>query len=465
MIPINKNYIYIVKAFIFSCILLFLYSIYKTNISNLYFSSLIFILIFIILTENFLSKENISLLRIITLLAFCFGFFLSCFYIFLSPEDFIGNYNNKVGNFKFHEDDIINIFTLISVGMISIYLALNIDIFKFINLSRKKFLVEEKFQFKSEKHKQFLFFCFLTISFLHFSLLFLVNKFGLFRHGLADSIILPFHLNGILRYAKGLLGFLILFMFFDIFKNEKKLVLYTIIIAFILIVFNLSISQGRFAVLVLSAPILLYYFISMNIDKQLKVLPIILIFMFLIFFGISTIEIIRHSQYENIRFLSFDNLERLFKFLSFSNFFKFLVFRIEGIKEIFIISLSEPSLNKFMTYFFELDDLKKVSESFWPVSYEGTNFGRTLGIFGMFYLSNNIYIFFFGIFFLFFILSNIEKFLYNQNLKTVSFYFVLSTFPVLWGNWTFGYISRRMIIFSIFIIFFLLIKKLFISKK
>ena len=100
MITLNKNYIYILKTFIFSCILLFLYSIYKTNISNLYFNSLLLVLIFFILTENFLSKENISVFRIITLLAFCFGFFLSCFYIFLSPEDFIGNYNNKIGNFN-----------------------------------------------------------------------------------------------------------------------------------------------------------------------------------------------------------------------------------------------------------------------------------------------------------------------------------------------------------------------------
>ena len=179
----------------------------------------------------------------------------------------------------------------------------------------------------------------------------------------------------------------------------------------------------------------------------------------------SLIEIARHSQYQNVRFFSFDNLNRLFGFMSFSEFFKFLVFRIEGIKEVFLISLSEPSLNKFLIYFFELDNLNKIAESFWPVSYEGTNFGRTLGIFGMFYLSNNIYIVFFGIFFLFFILSNIEKFLYDKNLKTVSFYFVLSTFPVLWGNWTFGYISRRVIIFLIFLIFFFLIKKLFFKKK
>lgn len=465
MISLNKNYIYLLKSFIFICVLLFLYSIYKTNITNFFSSSIVFVLIFLIMTENFLRKENISILRIITLLAFCFGFFLSCFYIFSSPEDFIGNYNNKIGNFKFHEDDIISILTLISVGTISIFLAFNIDVFRSMNLFKGKFFAEEKFKFKSKEHKKFLFLLFLIISFFHFLLLLIANKYGLFRHGLADSIILPFHLNGILRYAKGLLGFLILFMFFDIFKKDTKFIPYIIVIAFILIIFNLSISQGRFSVLVLSTPILLYYFFTININNQFKFFPIILIFLFTIFFGMSLIEVVRHSEYENVKFFSFDNFERLLSFFSFSNFFKFLVFRIEGFKEVVLISLSEPSLNKFIIYFFELDNLDQVSKSFWPVSYEGTNFGRTLGIFGMFYLSNNIYIFFFGIFILFFILSNIEKFLFNKNLKAVSFYFVLSTFPVLWGNWTFGYIARRMIIFFIFIIFFLIIKNLFFSKK
>lgn len=448
---IDSFLLFLIFVFIF-----YTFTFIKYNFLLLTVAGLFSFFSFFILRE-LLSKNQISLTNILFVFFYIIGFVLSFSNINLNQGDYVGVGWNKIGDFKFTNINIIFIIFLSNIFLFASYLGITIGK-KFTHLYGKQ-RISEKYLKTYNFNLILFFFTFMTIL-----LIFFMESIGIGKHGLKDEVDLFGPLNGLLRYLKGGIFFATCFYLYDIVRLHSKLIsnyvkLYFLVFFIIFFLTNSLIGFSRSGIIFWTIPLLLPYFINLKI-KNFILLSIIFFFIIIVFMDVTTEY--RSIFDENLQLQSnlnyFEKFNKLislisFNFIDIKNFINFLTIRIEGTKELMLVFQSNSFKDDFLTYYFsDYDKLEYFSNKIWKFQLnDAYAWGRTLGIFGMSYLAKSIILLFFISFISFFILKLLEEYFLIQRYYSLSIYFTITLFVIIWNNQTFEDVSRRLLIVFLFI--------------
>jgi len=462
---INTFLLFLIFIFIF-----YTFTFIKYNFLLFIIAGLFSFFSFFILRE-LLSKNQISLTNILFVFFYSIGFILGFSKINLNLNDYTGVGWNKIGDFKFTNMNIIFTIFLSNIFLFASYLGITIAK-KLTYLFGKQIIYN-----KSLKTYNFnlilFFFTFMTI----FIILYM-ESIGIGKHGLKDEVDLFGPLNGLLRYVKGGIFFATCFFLYDIIRLHSKSIsnyvkIYFFIYFTIFFISNSLIGLSRSGIIFWSMPLLIPYFINLGI-KNFILHMIIFFFITIIFMNVTTE--FRAIFDENLQLHStlnyYEKSEKLisligFNFVDIKKFINFLIIRIEGVKDLMLILQSNSSKEDFLTYYFSIvDNLDYFTDKIWGFQLDGAYaWGRTLGIFGMLYLAKSIILFFSISFISFLILKLLEEYFLIQKYYSLSIYFTITLFVIIWNNWTFQDVSRRLFIVFLLIFVIKVIKFLIYDQK
>jgi hypothetical protein len=390
--------------------------------------TILFIVITLILLEMILFYIDKIQTALLLILLFCFGFYLKLGLIIYDPDIF-GYTWTTLGNFNFEFNQFFEVYLVTIVSTIGIvmglYLSVKNNTIKILNSN----IIYSKKKIKKNYINigTFLLFIYI-IGYYYF-----INYLGIGKHGVAPPKDYPPFLLGFLVF---LIYFNngIVFCFYDILiKNSSNLIrlfFYTCFTFYLFFIFFYTLSRSQLIFLTLPFLLLFIYHGNkkevanykpiLNIQSIILLLCLLAIFLFAI--GYIT---------EKRELLYFDNVINS-EMLSIIDFLKLLITRIEGARELFLVTdyankSIEAYIDANLGRFSPIDEL-------YDFSFGGKPFGLTIGFQGLSYLSGSYFLVLIHSLIFFYIIAKFEIFFKLRGMFVFSIYFIIIIVPLVWMN-------------------------------
>jgi len=419
----------------------------------------IYIFISLFLLEKILSYIYIVQISLIVIILFCFGFFVQLGLIIYDPYIFGFSGFTSLGNFNFEFNQFLEIYlvTVVSTSgiLVGIYLATRNNINK-LYLARINY--KDKQKVKKKYIPIIIIFWFVLIILSNY----VIDYLGLGRHGLENKTQYPKFVVGLLLYLKGFFLSGMSYCLYDLLvknptKFQNKLYFFSFIFVTIFVAFEYSLSKSNivykfFPFLML----LIYYKDGISFKKYVPTLNLKFI-IYSVIFLICLILLI--SYLEQKRAFLYSGTIQEINYLSLLDFFKILAVRIEGARDVFLVTDYQ---NKGLEAYINVNIGKfSPADELYGFSLEGTKFGLTVGFQGLSYLSGSYFVTFLHSLIFILFLCKIEIFFKLRGFFVFSLFITITLVLLAWMNIDLYTIFRYLFITFLISLSCSILKKLF----